>query len=74
MKTEPATPLPECIEGRPAFKRFDAAMKTILSVPHSEMLRREQEYKQKAALNPRKRGPKPKANSSRVSSDRAPRD
>lgn len=51
---------PEYIEGPEAFKRFDAAMGALLSVPHSEIMKREQEYKKKAALNPRKRGPKPK--------------
>lgn len=47
-------------EGTQATRRFDAAMKKILAVPRSEMLRREAEYQKRAALNPRKRGPKPK--------------
>ena len=42
------------------YARFTAAMKHILSVPKEEILRREAEYKAKAALNPHKRGPKPK--------------
>ena len=41
-----------------------------MSVPKAEILRREAEYKQQAALNPNKRGPKPrrkrKASASRV--------
>jgi hypothetical protein len=55
---------PEMNEGPEAFTRFKDAMRTILSVPRSELLRREEEYKQ-AALNPNKRGPKPKVRSVR---------
>ncbi|MGA8030717.1 MAG: hypothetical protein WB992_26530 [Bryobacteraceae bacterium] len=54
---------PEYIEGSEAFMRFKGAMKAILSVPREEILRREAEYKKQAALNPRKRGPKPKRKS-----------
>lgn len=53
-------PATEMYEGPEAFKRFDATVKTLLSVSHDELMRREQEYKKQAALNPRKRGPKPK--------------
>jgi len=56
MKSKPV----ELIEGPKALARFNTAMKTILSVPRSEMLRREEEYKKQSALNPRKRGPKSK--------------
>jgi hypothetical protein len=56
-------------EGPQAAKRFEAAMKKILAVPHSELLRREAEYQKRAALNPRKRGPKPKAKPSSASHD-----
>jgi hypothetical protein len=42
------------------FKRFDAAMKKILAVPHAEIIRREEEYKRRSAMNPNRRGPKPK--------------
>ena len=45
----------------PGFDRFTSAMKHILTVPKEEILRREAEYKAKANMNPRKRGPKPKA-------------
>ena len=55
MKREPAY-----VEGIEAHTRFVGAMKTILSVPREEMLRREETYRKEAALNPRKRGPKPK--------------
>ena len=44
-----------------AFERFDALVRKVLSVPHSEIMRREQEYKERSRTNPSKRGPKPKA-------------
>jgi len=57
MKTGTA----DMIEGPEAFTRFDAAIRTLLTVPKTELLKREAAYKKKAALNPNKRGPKPKA-------------
>lgn len=60
MKTEPATQLPECHEGPQAFQRFDTAVRQILSIPHSTLVRRERAYKKKVAANPNRRGPKPK--------------
>jgi hypothetical protein len=60
MKTQPATPLPECIEGPEAFQRFDEGVKQILSVPHSTLVRRERAYKKKSLANPNRRGPKPR--------------
>lgn len=63
MKQRPVA-IPEEVAARytnpDQFERFDAAMRKILSVPHSEIVRREQEYKRRAALNPNRRGPKPK--------------
>jgi hypothetical protein len=60
MNIDPATPLPECIEGPEAFRRFDAGVRQILSVPHSTLVRRERAYKKKVLSNPNRRGPKPK--------------
>ena len=60
----PATPLPECIEGPEAFKRFDTLVDSVLSVPRSTLKRRETIYRKKKAANPNKRGPKPKINPS----------
>lgn len=45
------------------FEAFDALVRQVLSVPREEFLKREAEYKKQAALNPRKRGPKPKRKS-----------
>ena len=42
------------------YGAFKSLLERILAVPRSEILRREAEYKEKAALNPHKRGPKPK--------------
>jgi hypothetical protein len=67
MKAEPATRLPECVEGPEAFSRFDATVSALLAVPHSTLARRERAYRKKAAANPRKPGPKPKAASGHAS-------
>lgn len=42
------------------FDAFTATVDKLLSVPKSEILRREAEYRKQADLNPRKRGPKRK--------------
>jgi len=60
----------DMIEGPEALARFNALVGSVLSVSRSVILEREAEYKKQAALNPRKRGPKPKRKSA-VS--RAPR-
>lgn len=41
-------------------ERFDKALRQILSVPHSVIVEREAKYKKQSALNPNRRGPKPK--------------
>lgn len=60
MREEPATQLPECLEGPAAFIRFDEGVRQILAVPHSLIARRERAYKKKSAAKPTRRGPKPK--------------
>ena len=42
------------------MNRFDALVRQILSVPHEEIMRHEAEYKRQSAMNPHRRGPKPK--------------
>jgi hypothetical protein len=49
------------IEGPEAFRRFDSLVGSLLAVSREELKRREVEYKKKVALNPKKRGPKPKS-------------
>lgn len=51
---------PEMVEGPEAFMRFQDAMKKVLSVPHSVIKERIEEHRKEAALNPNRRGPKPK--------------
>ncbi|MGD0498250.1 MAG: hypothetical protein ABSC23_07425 [Bryobacteraceae bacterium] len=68
MKTEPATPLPECHEGPEAFQRFDALVDSVLAVPHATLVRRERAYRKKVEANPNRRGPKVK----RPSASRGP--
>jgi hypothetical protein len=41
--------------------RFNTLTDKLLSVSHEEMQRRLNAYKKQAALNPNKRGPKPRA-------------
>jgi hypothetical protein len=70
MKTEPATAMPECIEGQEAFERFDALVGAVLAVPHSLIERRQRAYRKKVEANPNRRGPKRKVKPS-ASSDHA---
>ena len=42
------------------YANFTRLVDKVLSVPKSEILRREAEYRKEADKNPRKRGPKPK--------------
>jgi hypothetical protein len=42
------------------FDVFSALVERVLSVPKTEILRREAEYEKQAALNPKRRGPKRK--------------
>jgi hypothetical protein len=61
---------PEMIEGPGAFKRFESAMKVVLSIPHAEIQRRIEEERQRSAANPNRRGPKRRVKLS-ASSDHA---
>jgi hypothetical protein len=47
-----------------AFEAFDNLMGELLTVPKAELDARVRAHKEKAALNPNKRGPKPKLKSS----------
>jgi hypothetical protein len=51
----------DMVEGPEAFRRFTEATRAVLAVPHSEIKKRIEAYREKAAKNPNKRGPKPKA-------------
>lgn len=53
-------PKPESSDGPEVSLRFDALVRKVLSVPHDEIMRREAEYKRQSAMNPKRRGPKPK--------------
>jgi len=53
-------PNKDMLEGKEAFKRFDALVGKVLSVSREEILRREAKHKQTAHLRGKKRGPKPK--------------
>ena len=55
------TKKPEMFEGPEAFQRFRDATKAILAVPHSEIKKRIEAHREKAAKNPNRRGPKRKA-------------
>lgn len=56
----------EKLEGPEAWAAFDNLVTAVLKVPHAEMKRREAEYQRQSKLNPNRRGPKPKASSSRA--------
>jgi len=64
MRTTKPVSIPDDIAARytdpDQFEKFDAAVRTILSVPRSVILEREAEYKRQSLANPNRRGPKPK--------------
>jgi len=51
----------EMIEGPPAFKRFEDAMRKVLAVPHAVVQRKIEEHRAESDRNPKKRGPKKRA-------------
>jgi hypothetical protein len=51
----------EMVEGREAFRRFDALMGAVIKVPHAVIQERIEEQRKQSAENPNRRGPKPKA-------------
>ena len=59
VKSGSTGPLPECIEGPEAFGRFDEAVRKVLSVPRSTLVRRERAYRKKSLRNSNRPGPKP---------------
>jgi hypothetical protein len=48
----------------PEFDAFTKTVDRLLSVPREELQRREREYRERVAQNPRKRGPKKKIKTS----------
>lgn len=50
----------DLVEGKEAFKRFDALVGKVLAVPREEIRRRDAEHKRTVHLRGKKRGPKPK--------------
>jgi hypothetical protein len=42
------------------YDRFSSLVTRVLSVPKTEILRREAEYEKQSAMNPKRRGPKRK--------------
>jgi hypothetical protein len=59
METKPD--LLACNEGPEASVKFDKAIRDLLTVPRSTLVRREKAYRKKVAANPNRRGPKRKA-------------
>lgn len=51
----------EYVEGTEAWLNFRKAMQKVATVSHDEIQRRLEAERQKAASNPNRRGPKPKA-------------
>jgi hypothetical protein len=47
-------------ETSPEYDAFKVLLNRIIAVPHSEIVKRETEYKRQSLLNPNRPGPKPK--------------
>jgi hypothetical protein len=50
----------EYIKGPEAWTRFHTAMQKVVTLPHAELQRRIEAERATSALNPNRRGPKPK--------------
>lgn len=50
----------DLVEGKEAFKGFDALVGKVLSIPREEIIRRDTQHKRTVHLRGKKRGPKPK--------------
>jgi hypothetical protein len=51
------------------YERFTALVDRVLAVPHSVIKQRIEEHRRQAALNPNRRGPKPKRKVTSSASD-----
>ena len=60
MEPKPTKPLPACIEGPEASRRFGGVMTKLLSVSKATLTEREKAYRKQVDANPNRRGPKPK--------------
>jgi hypothetical protein len=43
------------------YTAFKSLLDRVMTVPHAEIMRREEEYKKQVDAKPNKRGPKPKS-------------
>lgn len=56
----------DLVEGKEAFRRFDALVGKVLAVPRKEILQRDAKHKKTVHLRGKKRGPKPRNGASPV--------
>jgi hypothetical protein len=59
---------------RSEFEEFTELVDRVLSVPHDEIVRREKEYQEQVAQNPKRRGPKRKVKPSAVARESTDKD
>jgi hypothetical protein len=59
---------------KPERQAFDELVDRVLSVPHSEILRREKEYQERQAQKPKRSGPKRKVKPSAVGHESSDKD
>jgi hypothetical protein len=51
----------DLVEGKEAFRRFDALVGKVLAVPRKEIVQRDAKHKKTVHLRGKKRGPKPRS-------------